>query len=407
MAAEEGTIQPTEQPTPPPSPSWDTAETAAAVDATPPPVEPPEIPAEATPLEETATPQLDAAVEAARESESVTPTPEKDNLEQPDDSPEVRAIMREIQGEGRRAWAIRQFQEAKAVRDFLDVDKPIQEFGDSLYQRSPSRYWEHVDEIAETHKDDLAQKWFGKSFAEISSRLGTTEPAPSTTPTTTAALPTEAELDALSNAEILQRTQAAIEAREKELRTEFDSKVSDLQKQFDAVNGKYTTHEQQVRQTQIQQIESDLKTSVWKAVDDGVRELGLEVNATDPPELANLKKAAVRIIDAQVTPTFDADAENVKVVQRVREFASRLEKDNVFREEDNLRVRARAALSKVAESPEVQVLIEKIKSLDTQSKTTSRERDPAPPAPGSSKGVTLKPPTNWDEAEAQAAAAAH
>jgi hypothetical protein len=401
MAAEEGTIQPTEQPTPPPSPSWDTAETAAAIDDTPPPVE---TPAETPALEATELP-LTAEPEVARESESVAEPPKeevKDEDVEADDTPEILALP---SGSSSRKWARRQFKDAAPLRTFLS-DSPIQQFGDDLYNRSPSRYWEHVDEIAETHKDDFAQKWFKKSFADISSRLGNETPAPSTTPTT-AALPTEAELDALSNAEILQRTQAAIEAREKELRTTFESKLSDVQQQLDAVNGKYTTHEQQVRQTQVQQIESDLLTSVWNSVDDGVREAGLEVKPDDPPKVANLKRAIRRIIDKEVSPTFDADAENVKVVQRVREFASRLEKDNVLREEDNLKVRARAALDKVKDLPEVKELIDQIKSLDTQSKTTSRERDPAPPAPGSATGIVIKPATTWDEAEAQAAAAAH
>jgi len=56
----------------------------------------------------------------------------------------------------------------------------------------------------------------------------------------------------------------------------------------------------------------------------------------------------------------------------------------------------------VKNSPEVKAILGEIEALG-QSKNP-RGANPVPPAPGSSVGVTIKPPTTWDEAIAQAQA---
>jgi hypothetical protein len=405
----------------PEEPTWDNAsvepapEPAAPV-ADPPVVDPPEPPAAVTPTLEPA-PQLEAE-SAARESESQEvpePAEVKDEDVQEGDTPEIKALP---SGSSSRAWARRQFHDAAPVRTFLDFDKPIQEFGDDLYNRSQSRYREHVDDLVTRHADYASQKLFGLSVAEAKAKLANGQPATNPTASETkttlatatgAALPlTEAELNQLTNEEVVQRLTAfqaaqtaAQEAEKQRLQSEFQKQVDDLKKQFDAVNGKVQTHEEQAQQAEINEQQQKLLGNVLTVVDDGIRTSGLEVKPDDPPKIANLKRAAVRLLDKQnIIAAFDAVPENAKLAQYAQEAIKRREYQNAFREEDNLKVRARAAFESVKQSPEVRAILDEIEAFANQSKGNSRAVNPIPPAPGSTAGVTIKPPTSWDEAQA-------
>lgn len=389
-------------PAEPAAPTWDN----------PLPETPPEPPAqEATPSETPAAtpqPELEAQppAEPAPERES-QPEAKDDYVAEADDPPEITALTTPAA----KRWAKRQYTEAYPTRVYLDPQKPIAAFGDDLYQRSPTRYWEHVDDLIKNHGDYIAEKLLGVKMPadEIKSKLQPPAPTPSTTAPTTTTTLTEAELANLSDAQIVERFEAAQknarEEAETKLRTEFDEKLNALKSQFEEVNGRFTTTQEQAREQQVFALESELKTNVMKVVDDAVRESGLEPKADDPPKLANLKKAALTIIKTQFEPTFDADEENVKVVDKVREFAKRLERANVFREEDNLKVRAKAAFEKVKDLPEMKAITDEILAYVEQSKAKPRAANPAPPVPGAAAGLTVQPPSSWDEAYQQAKAA--
>lgn len=388
----------TATPEAPPPISWDnpppeTPPAEAAQQAAPAPATPSETPDAAPQPEQEAQPAAEAAPE--RESQ-----PEADTyVAEADDPPELTALTTPAA----KRWAKRQYTEAYPTRVFLDTEKPIQAFGDDLYKRSPSRYWEHVDDVFANHKDYFIQK-----VSELNKSIEQPPtPSPSVTAPTTAI--TETELANLSDTQIVERFEAAQKSAREEvetkLRAEFDEKFNKLQSQFEEVNGKFTSTQDQAREAQVIQIESDLKTSVMKVVDEAAREWGLEPKADDPENLANLKKAAIKIIRTEFEPTFDADESNVKVVEKVREFAKRLERDNVFREEDNLKVRARAATEKVRQLPEMKAIMDQIVAIVEQSKAKPRAVDPAPPVAGAAAGVVIQPPTTWDDAYQQAKAA--
>lgn len=388
-----------------PSPTWDnpipatppTEEASAPADTPESIATPPETPdATPTPAELEVQPAIEP--ESARESQPEAP--KDDYVAEADDPPEIAALTTPAA----KRWAKRQFKEAEPARLYLDPQKPIAAFGDDLYKRSESRYWEHVDDLVAAHPDYIAQKL----AAAKSGDTPATPSAPATspeTPSTSTAL-TEAELANLTDAQIVQRfneVQASTAQQVREsLQKEFDARFNELKSQFDAVTGKFNNHEQQAREQQIIALESELKTNVMKAVQEVVRESGLEPKADDPPKIANLKRAAVQIFNTQFEPTFDADEDNVKVVERVREFAKRLERANVFREEDNLRVRAVAAAEKVKQLPEMKAIMDEIMAYVEQSKAKPRAENPAPPVPGAAAGVVVTPPTGWDEAIAQA-----
>jgi hypothetical protein len=399
----------------PQAPATDTWDSVTA-QPSPPPVQPP---AESAPLEKPADPpppELDAqSVEtpAVREGESqpppVTEPPKDEYVAEADDPPELAALNTP----GQRDWAKRQFKEAEAVRKYLTPDEPIQRFGDDLYQRSPSRYWEHVDSLVDLHADDIVERLLGvKTLAEAKTRLQSQPDSaqpPVPQPAPQSATLTETDLANLSDTEVLQRFEAAKQAErgntEKALRADFDAKFNDLKAQFETVNGKFTTQENAAREQQVVALESELKTNVLKVVQDGIRESGLEPKTDDPPRIASLKQAALKLINTQFEPTFDADDDNVKVVDRVLEFANRLERANVFREEDNLKIRARSTFEKLKQSPEVKAVLDEINAFVEQSKAKPPANDPAPPVSGAAAGFTIKPPTNWDEAIAQAKSA--
>lgn len=410
MADDETQVQTdTTQSTPPPepaAPTWDNV--SASPDPPPAPLETTEA---ATPPEPEAQPAAEAA--PAREGESQPPPPEStppdEYKAEADDPPEIAALTTPAA----KRWAKRQFKEAEISRRYLSPEEPIKGFGDDLYQRSQSRYWEHVDDIMDTHGDEIVKRLLGvPTVAEAKSRLQS-QPAPPSAPSTTQSPPTtltEAELANLSDAQVVERFEAATKAArdeaEQRLRTEFDEKFNSLKTQFDDVSGKFKTQEQSARERQVIALESELKTNVWKVVQDGVRESGLEPKMDDPPEMASLKQAALKLINTQFEPVFDSDEDNVKVVDRVREFARRLERDNVFREEDNLKVRARSTFEKVKQSPEVKTILDRINVLVEQSRAKPKANDPAPPVAGAAAGMTIKPPTTWDEAISQAKSSA-
>lgn len=371
-------------------------------------------PAEAVTLVEPETPQIDAEPVAARESESqeqITP-PEKveakpdDYVAEADDPPEIAALSTPAA----KRWAKRQYQDARPIHTFLDFDKPIQGLGDELFTRSPSRYTEHVNDIFRRHSKDL----LGVPFDEVKTRLQTNgQPVTTTTPEVRGTqppvtLPTEDDLAQMSNDQVAQRfkdvqaaQQAAQQAEQQRLQAEFQQKVDDLKMQLDAVTGEVTTNKQTAQQVEIDQKQNELLNNVLTVIEDGIRNSGLEVQPTDPPKIANLKRAAQRLLDKQpVVAAFDAVDDNQKLVKYVTEAINRREFQNAFREEDNLKVRARAAFESVKQSPEVQAILSEIEAYAAQSKSNSRGANPVPPAPGSSVGINIKPPTTWDEAVA-------
>lgn len=365
-------------------------------------------PAEASPLETTETAQVEPETEPVRESESLTPEqpepekPKDDYVAEADDPPEIAALSTPAA----KRWAQRQFKDAAPTRKFVSYDVPISEFGDDLASRSPSRYTEHVQDVIRHHYDYIAQQLFGMKYEDVKERLGNGQP--STTPeTVSTTIPTAEELNSLTNEEIVERWKQQLATAQPTEETEkLRSQVGELQKQLEAVTGKITSTEQTERQNQVVQIQNDVYSQVWKVVDECKRDWGLEVKADDPPRIANLKRAAARILDSDTEPVFDEDESNRKVVEYVVNAAKRLEKDNAFREVDNLKVRARAAATKVKESPEVKEILDEINAYATKSKAVTRATSPAPPAPGSSTGVTIKPPTTWDEAIEQSRAVA-
>jgi hypothetical protein len=399
---------------------------AAELSSTPPvaeatPTAEPEVPAPAEiPSLETAaappTPEIEAqpAVEPApaREDESVVQleTPEKPKEEEwvaaPEDPPEIAAQNTNAQ----RKWAKRQYEEAGVARKFHDLNRPITEFTEELYSRSESRYWELVKDLTAYHADYVAKELFGATVDEVRARLAQPtpngKPAPITTPVNGQLTPER--LDGMSNEQILEYMQqaqvAAAKAKEDELRAEMDAKVNELKTQFETVNGKLTTQEQQQHQAQVNQIEADITVRVFKVVEDVVRDSGLEAKPDDPPKIAALKKAGRELILTRFEPTFDADEDNVKVVERVREYAKRLERHNVDREEDNLKVRARSAAEKIRQSEEVKAILEQIEAA-AQSKAPSRPGSPVVLAPGAPAGVPPPEIRGWDDAKTAIAAA--
>lgn len=379
-------------------------------DTQPPPIEseaaaPQNPPAETSPLETTEPAQVEPETEAVRESESLAPTseetPKDDYVAEADDPPEIAALSTPAA----KRWAQRQFKDAAPTRKFVSYDVPISEFGDELQDRSPSRYTEHVQDVVDHHVDFASQRMFGMSYKDVKARLSNGQPS-TTTEAVASVIPSSEEIDTLTNDQIIERMRQLATAQPNEETEQLRTQVGELQKQLEAVTGKITTHEQTERQQQVTQIQNDVYGQVWKVVDECKRDWGLEVKADDPPRIANLKRAAARILDSDTEPTFDEDESNRKVVEYVVNAAKRLEKDNAFREVDNLKVRARAAATKVKDSPEVKEILDEINAYAAKSKAVTRATSPAPPAPGSSTGVTIKPPTNWDEAIEQAQAAA-
>lgn len=404
------------------TPTWDsvTSDTPpAVVDTQPPPNEPADTPpppieseaaqnppAETSPLETTEAAQVEPEAEAVRESESPTPTAEEeaskdDYVAEADDPPEIAALSTTAA----KHWAKRQFKDAAPIRAFINYDIPISKFGDDLASRSPSRYTEHVQDVVRQHPDFIAQQLFGMKLEDVKARLDNGQPS-TTTEAVASAIPTAAELDALTNEEVVERMKQLATAQPTEETERLRSEVTDLRKQLEAVTGKITTQEQTERQAQVTQIQNEVYGEVWKVVDECKRDWGLEVKPDDPPRIANLKRAAARILDSDTEPVFDQDESNLKVVEYVVNAANRLEKDNARREIGNLQTRARVAATKVKDSPEVKEILDEIAAYANKSKAVTRATSPAPPAPGSATGVTLKQPTTWDEAIEQAQAAA-
>lgn len=380
-------------------------------------VEPIADPPADTPLEKPDELQVEP-VAAARESESTEqitePAPDtpaepvkaaEEYVAEPDDPAELSALPTAAA----KKWAKRQFKEAEPIRNFTNYDKPIEEFGADLFSRSQSRYTAHVKDLVARHSDYVSRELFGIPFDEAKARLQPNgQPAPTTTAasvtTTDAALPTPEELAGMSNEDVAQRFQEFQAAEQQKREAEsaaLKKEVAELKSQFEAVNGKFTTQEQQAFQQKITDKQNEMLEKTMKVVDAGIREMGLEVQPTDPPKLATLKKTALRIINRQeALRVFDASEDNQKLVKNVVDAINRGEFQNADREEDNLAVRARAALATLKNSDEVKALLDEIEAYANQSKGNSRGANPAPPAPGSSVGITIKPPTTWDEAVA-------
>jgi hypothetical protein len=361
---------------------------------------------------ETATLETDTplpADETVRESEATTEVAKdaKDEDVQEDDTPEILALP---SGSSSRKWARKQYQEAKPVRDFLDLDKPIAAFGDELYQRSPSRYYAHVEDVFDLHKDYFAQKLGAKSFDEAKELLTATA-APQ--PATPQGPLTAEDLNNLTNEEVVAKIGEIQAATKAEAETALRSELDELRKQLDAVTGERSTEKQQAFQTRAAEEGQKLHDKVWSTVvDGGIRDSGLEAKPDDLPEVARLKKAAQKILRDNTDVAFagdgmdeskltDSQRENRKVIKRVMEFTNRGEFHNAWNEEDNLILRGRAAFEDVKQSEEVQAILGQIEAL-AKSKV-SRTGGPVVPGSGSSAGMAIKPPSTWDEAVSQAA----
>lgn len=396
--------------------TWESASATPPVESATPVVETPVVsppvaipPAEAATLETTEVPQLEVEPAAVRETvsepqitepEKVEAKPKDDYVAETDDPPEIAVLPTPAA----KRWAKRQFKDALPVHNFLDFDKPISTLGDDLHRLSPSRYTEHVNDIFKRHSKDL----LGVPFDEVKSRLQANG-KPATTPATEVLSQpvspiTEAELSQMSDADVVQRVQQIQEQTRKEAASEFQKQIDDLRTQFEAVNGEVKTQKETAAQAEIRQKQHELYTQTWSAVDEVIRESGLDADPNDPPKIASLKEAARDLIKKDAEPAFDAVDENTKLVRYVFEATNRREFDNAFRETDNLRLRARTAAESVKSDPKVKAIIDEIEAYANQSKGTSRAANPIPPAPGSSMGVTVKPPTTWDEAVASAAA---
>lgn len=374
-----------------------------------------EQPVETQPVEADPTLETDAplvADVAARGGESPEQVEEKTDADvHEDDTPEILALP---SGSASRRWARQQFKDALPTRTFLDYAKPIAEFSTDLEKRSQSRYGELVNDIAAHHADYISKRLFGLSAAEAKARLSTQPETPTATqPTATTAAQgtqpfTEEELNTLDWS-VADRIQAMQEAQARK-EAEAQAKEEALQKRLDALEGKVTTREQAEKQQLLQtqaaearQIGQDLYDSVWTVVEQGIRDTGLEASKDDPQEIADLKEAARDLLaKAHIENAFDEDPENVKLVEGVMAAADRRERDNAFREEDNLKVRARAAFEKVKATGKVQSILRQLESHAT-AKSHRPRTVPAPPVPGAAAGMTVKPPTTWDEAQAGAA----
>jgi hypothetical protein len=394
--------------------TWETASTptpelpAAPVAETPavePVVETPV--AEAETLE--AAPQLEAG-DTVRESESPADAPEpvveateqetKDEDVEEGDTPEILALPSKSSS---RRWARRQYKDAAPIRNYLDFDKPISVLGDELHSLSASRYTEHVNDIFKRHSKDL----LGIPFEDVKARLqsnGTPAATPET-PVSDVPVPTVEQLQEMSNEDVVQLIQKTQEQAAQKAAAEFQKQIDDLRTQFEAVNGEVRTQKESAAQAEIRGKQNELLSNVLSVVDEVIRDTGLEVQANDPPKIAGLKRAAAKFLDRQrVMAAFDEVPENVKLVSTVTEAINRREYQNAFREEDNLKVRARAAAETIKQSDEFKAILEEIEAFANQSKATSRAANPILPAPGSALGVTVKPPTTWDEAIASASA---
>lgn len=370
-----------------------TGEAPPQVESTPAP--PIEATPEPTPLEQPEAPQVEPAPAPAREQETPEQiTPKDDYVPEADDPPEIAALPTA----SAKKWAKRQYQEARPMHTFSSFDKPIQAFGDDLYARSPSRYAEHVKDIVAHQRDDVSQLLYGLPYEDVKARLEKPNGQP-VTPLTQPITLHEAELAQMTDAEVAQRFRDATAAKEQE----FNAKIDDLKKQFEAVNRKVLTHDEQAQKAEIGRKQDEIYQSVWSVVDEVIRNSGLEAKPDDQPEIASLKEAGRDLLSRHnVEAAFDAIEENTNLVKQVVEATKRREYHNAESEIPNLKVRARAAAVNVKDSGKVQAIIKQIEAFASQSKP-SRGANPAPPVPGSAAGIQVKPPANWDEAIAGAA----
>jgi len=404
-------------------PETDTWETASVAPPPDPPVDPvvaaeppaPEVPqAEAVAPEKPEAPQIEAEPAPARESESpeqIAQPIQQDEIKtedeyvaDADDPPEIALLTTPAAKRRAKRW----FLDAKPIHVFDDFTRPIEEVGEQLFNRSRSRYTEHVADLAQRHSDFVSQKLFGKTVDEVKAHLQANGTPAATAPQVQSSdvpLLTEAELDSMSNEQVAQRVKEIQAATAEKLRTEYNQKYNDLKKQLDAVTGKLTTGEQQAQQAEIVTKQNEIYSKVWSVVDEVVRTSGLEASPSDPPKIASLKEAARDLLDRHnVEAAFDASEDNRKVVENVVEATKRREFQAAEREIDNLKVRARAAATTIKQSAKMKAIMEEIEAYVNQSKTQSRASDPIPPAPGSALGITIKPPSTWDEAEKPIAA---
>jgi hypothetical protein len=328
------------------------------------------------------------------EAEETVETEEEPKVEEPkaevqtDDPAELEALP-----PGARAWARRRDRDARLVDDFLNPEVPASKVADRLSEKSPSRYNELVTDFFETHGPDYLKKTFGMSAEEIQAKL-TAEPH-----TSTDSPDDDPDYDVFQDPLVPDSVKASLREAQ-----ELKAKFGDVEKKVNAFETKEQEREREARETQARTMGFELRDSVWSVVPAGIKEYGLEVSDDDPEDIAGLKEAAAYILENEVEPTFDLDEDNKKAVLRASEFIARLERENAFREEDPLKVRARAALEQVKSNDRrVKSIIRAIEQLSEKKaqKLASRGKS-APPVPSSPSGgtaVSRQAPSTWDEAE--------
>lgn len=343
-------------------------------------------------------------------------TPAEAKVDETDESPEDKEVLDALTIPQARKKAKQWKRDAVPIYKFLNYETPIGELGQSLYELSPSRYNAHVFDLLSQHSQQL----FGMSLNEAVTKLKATPeaavPASATPAPQPAAQPaiatdlSDAELDNLTNEELRARVSQVAEAAaakaKQEVESQFQQQFADMKKQLDEVTGQVTETKTTEQQREIANKNQELFDKVWTVVDEGIRDLGLEAKADDPPRIAALKESARELLSYDhIAPVFDSSKENTDLVKKVYEANTRREYQNAFREEDNLKVRARAAFNTAASRQAVKAILDEIVAHANQSSAPSPAAAPAPPVPGSTAGVILKSPGTWDEAESMGAAA--
>lgn len=398
--------------------TWDTAIESAAL---PPPTG-------ETP-EQVAEPIIDSPQPATDETPEAQTTGEVENADQPAREPETPAADKEATTEpepkvaddlqqddpeevkalptpAARRWARGRDREARLVDAYLDPEVPALDVANRLYEKSQSRYTELVNGVGDAHWDYLVSRKLGISAEELDGRLKAIPETPSHDQTR---IQDDPSYDPLADP-LVPDTEKALIREAKQAREESAA----LKAQMEQVTGKVSTFEQaeeerkrEIHVQKAQAIEQELRESVMSVIPEEIREYGLEVSDQDIPLIKGLKKAAQFILNTDLVPTFDADADNVKAVSRATHFADKLERDNAFKEEDALKVRVRGALGKVKEREDVRAIFEAIETVgkfqSEKLKTRGKGQPPAPPNASPGTVIASKQIASWEDAEAAAA----
>lgn len=325
-------------------------------------------PTETASTQTTEASETSAAPAREAESDAVQPTEKPDDDIQEEDTEEVKALPTA----SARKWARRRDRDAQLSDKYLGTEA-ISVVADDLYKRSPSRY----SELAM----DIIQSTFGMPYDQLKAKLD----APPEATSQIDPLSVSPDYDPLTDEAIPETVKAQLR------------EAAGLRQQVQELGGKVSTIEQteaqraaEARQVQVGQIETELKTSVLSVVPEAIKSYGLEVSDKDPPILAGAKKALSRQLQTEFDGYFAKSPDNMKAIERARYYAERLERDNVFREEDGLKVRVRASLDQAYASEEAKAIVELMKFyVDTQAKQIASRGLNTPQTPASSASAPL------------------